>query len=382
MSITATSTEPPPEADFGSKSIGKNLVRPVRMAVVGLGFGLHIVDNQLICGSGAAWVDLVGVFDLNLELAATVAKARGLVRYESFDEILRDPTIETVGIFTPPQGRAELVREAIRAGKHVMTTKPFERNPVEALDVLEEARALGRTVHMNSPSPLPAPETAQFFAWNREFSLGRPISARWETYVHRVQHADGSWYDDPRRCPAAPLFRLGVYGINQLIRVCGRMERVCVAHSRILTKKPTPDTAEMLVRFESGAIGSVFASFCVDDGIRYGNNLTVHFEHGTIRSESHRTDAHFNKAEHVVKLRTVAADGRLVQREAYFPLEAMTGQYHWGEFHAAVRSNGCLQGEIEPELIAHAVAVIDAMGRSEQSGQWESVEVLACQDSK
>jgi predicted dehydrogenase len=130
----------------------------LRIGIVGLRFGKHIVENQIAQGPGKPYFELGGICDLNVPLARAVAEPHGVATYASFDAMLADARLPVIGLFTPPHGRAELVRKAIRAGKDVMTTKPFELDPEAALSVLQEARRLGRTVHMNSPGPLCAPE--------------------------------------------------------------------------------------------------------------------------------------------------------------------------------------------------------------------------------
>src|SRR5690606_32877601 len=126
------------------------------------------------------------------------------------EDVLADPAIAASGLCTPPQGRAELVRRCLEAGKDVMTTKPFDLDLDAAAAVLTEARERGRVVHLNSPSPEP-PDLVQIEAWIREYDLGRPVAARAEMLTSVREEADGTWYDDPQRCPLAPMFRLGIY---------------------------------------------------------------------------------------------------------------------------------------------------------------------------
>tara|TARA_B110000003_G_scaffold273026_1_gene310006 strand:- start:817 stop:1410 length:594 start_codon:yes stop_codon:yes gene_type:complete len=183
----------------------------IKMAVVGLAFGEYIVDCQIVAGPGEPFIELAGVFDLDASKSVKLSRRHNVRQYASLDEILADDSIEAVGLFTPPSGRAKLIRKIIRAGKHVMTTKPFELNAPDALAVLEEARAVGKVVHLNSPEPLPADETAQILQWQEAFQLGQPVAVRWETYTRYNDLADGSWYDDQERCPVAPVFRLGIY---------------------------------------------------------------------------------------------------------------------------------------------------------------------------
>ena len=341
----------------------------IKMAVVGLRFGEYVVECQILGQPGMDAIELVGVFDLDVSKSSRIAQKHAVRHYASLDEILGDPQVEAVGLFTPLNGRAELIRKIIRAGKHVMTTKPFEQDAADALAVLEEARALNKIVHINSPEPLPDQETAQILNWQEEYQLGQPVSVRWETYTSVREQADGSWYDDPAQCPVAPVFRLGIYGINQMLRLCGKVEAVNVAHSRLFTGRPTPDNGELSLQFENGALGSVFASFCIDDGQRYANHLCIHFARGTVRGEVSETFENHDMRAKKLSLQALDPEGRVVTRSVNLESEQLNGKYQWENFHDAVRSGQPLAGEIDPELIAHGVQVINAMCEADQEGR-------------
>jgi predicted dehydrogenase len=341
----------------------------INMAVVGLRFGRHITDHQIMSGPAEPFIRLSGVFDLDDAKASAAAATNGVRKYQSFDEILSDPSLEAVGLFTPPEGRASLIKKIIRAGKHVMTTKPFEINAEHALSVLREARSLKRVVHINSPEPLPDGETAQVLAWQEKHGLGRPVAVRWETYTRYNEEADGGWYDDSARCPVAPVFRLGIYGINQLLRLCGRVHSLNVAHSRIFTGRPTPDNAELSLSFANGALGSVFASFCIDDAHRYANTLSVHYEHGTVVSETLRTQDNHDVIAKELRVRALRPDGRVEEDRTQLEEDHLLGRYQWAGFYRAVRSGEVAENEIAPEMIAHSVQVIHAMQSADLTGR-------------
>lgn len=338
------------------------------MVVVGLKFGGHIVEEQLLKAPGREYVDLVGVCDLDQTLAREMADRNHLRQHESLDTILADPSVEAVGLFTGPAGRADLIRKIIRAGKHVMTTKPFDVDPAEALSVLSEARELNMAVHLNSPGPLPAPETGQIMAWTREFDLGRPVSLHWETYADYFDEADGSWYDDPERCPVAPIFRLGIYGINQVVRLCGPVAQVNVASSRIRTGRPTADNATVLLSFQNGVVGSIHASFCVKSDYPYPNNLTINYERGTVTTAPSEVNP-FGTCGRKVSLKVLGEEGQVTTREASFGKEGLSGGYQWEAFHQAVRNGGVVPGEITPEQIVSGLQVIQAMSEAEKTGR-------------
>ncbi len=95
-----------------------------------------------------------------------------------------------------------------------MTTKPFELDPKAAMATLREARRRHRIIHLNCPAPLLSPDLEQIERWREEFQLGKPVGARADAWTNYREKADGSWYDDPKLCPVAPIFRIGIYLIT------------------------------------------------------------------------------------------------------------------------------------------------------------------------
>lgn len=256
-------------------------MKPITLCMVGLNFGSYIIEHELLMGKHPL-ISLVGVCDLQKEKVDYWSKSLGITGYYSLEEALANPTIDAIGLFSGPIGRADLIDQIISAGKHVMTTKPFESSSKKAQEVLEKAEHLGMVVHLNSPSATPSEDMQQVYAWRDSYDLGRPIGLRASVWCNYRETPDGSWYDDPSLCPAAPIVRLGVYLLNDLIPLFGSVKDLQVMESRLFTERPTADNAQLSLLFENGAIGAVYASFCVEDGQYYRNAFELNFERGTI----------------------------------------------------------------------------------------------------
>lgn len=347
------------------------VVNPIRIVVVGLNFGGYIL-NQIESGPAGEFLQLVGLCDLDAEKLAAKAKSLDVRAYASLDEVLADPGVEEIGLFTGPAGRAALVRQIIRASKHVLTTKPFERDADDALAVLREAETLGRAVVLNSPSVLLPPDLAQVQAWQEEFDLGRPVAARLDVWASYQESADGRWYDDPAQCPVAPIFRIGIYLINDAMRLFGEAAEVQILSSHLRTGRPTPDNAQVGLLFRSGAIANVFASFCIDDGDAHRNAMTLNFERGTIYRNcgpiqfTPSSDSELTLVRRGNEGRTLAAQAAL---PGYNPQQA----YQWEAFHKLARGDRSLP-TVPPETVAMGIRIIEAMARAERNGGRAAVQ--------
>lgn len=340
----------------------------IKIGVIGLNFGRHIVA-QLTSAPANQYFELAALCDLDVEKAKKMAAPIGAKVYGSIDALLADKEIPAIGLYTGPVGRAKLIRQIIRAGRDVMTTKPLELDADAALEVLKEAKQLGRIVHLNSPSPVVTAEALQINQWREKYSLGRPIACRRETWASYREKADGNWYDDPTKCPAAPIFRLGIYLINDLVGIFGDAERVQVLQSRIFTGRPTADNAQLGILFKSGAIANVYASFCIADGDHYRNTTILNFENGTIYGNSgparkSRESAH---GGYVNDFALVMADGPKRKLVEQVELDHNSGEYRWDLFHRAIKG-GKLENELPLEQIVAGVRIIRGMMDAEKTG--------------
>jgi predicted dehydrogenase len=345
-----------------------NSSKPLNFGMVGLNFGGYIADTLSHKPSGD-FFKLAAVCDADADKVVDFGRRRGVKVYVDLDEMLADDDIQAVGLFTSPAGRAELLRRIIRCGKDVMTTKPFELDPVAARSVLEEAKSLGRVIHLNSPSPeLPA-YLRQIQQWQQEYQLGRPINCRGEVLVSYREIPDGRWTDNPALCPAAPLFRLGIYVITDLIRLFGRVREVQVLSSQIFTQRPTADNAQLNLLFENKALGSIYATFCVDNGQHYANSLILHYERGTIYRNV--LPVAYGKAEGTTRLLLAATTDQreVVTKELELP--EISGSYQWEAFHSAITKRRFVPTPIDD--IVHGIDVVAAMARAELSRKTESV---------
>lgn len=340
------------------------------IAVVGLRFGRVIVQN-LLEPEASRYFNLKFICDMDAELAKQVSQSNGnLPIAPSLDVLLADPSIQAIALITPPVGRAALIRKIIHAGKHVMTTKPFERSAIEAAHILEEAKALGKAVHLNSPSLRETPALRRIHEWVNQYNLGRIIGCRAEIWAYKPHAADGSWYDDPEKCPVAPIYRIGIYLINEMIELLDEPDCLTVLSSRILTGRPTPDNGQMGIRFKNGALGNIFISFCVDDGQDHRHAFTINFERGTVYLNV--AAGNTPSPETTTELLLFRKSSKRLEPLAERALLSSQDGYHWEAFYNAIQGKDIADDQYRRRIVM-GVKVIEAMARAEKSGKVETI---------
>ncbi len=340
--------------------------RALNIGFVGLGFGAHIAETLM---AAPQYFKVRAVCDADAAKAAQFADKHGLLVHGSLDAMLADPDLPAIALFTGPVGRAELLRKIIRAGKDVITTKPFELDSRAARVVLEEAESLGRVIHVNSPGAEVPEYLRKIQSWREQYDLGQPVGCRGEMLVSYREQADGRWLDDPQQVPVAPVFRIGIYVLSDLIRLFGRVEKLQTLSSRLFTGRPTDDNGQLNLLFENGAIGSVYASFGVDNGQHYAGSLILHYERGTIHRNIQPVE--YGHAEETSRLKLIAttADHQVITAE-HQTAEA-AGSYQWEAFHAAITKSRPVTTPVD--IIVHGVEILAAMKRAALSGATETL---------
>lgn len=343
---------------------------PLRLGVCGLGYGLHHI-TQLQLSPQAHRVSIVAVCDVRPERLAAGAAALHCPGYADLAAMLAGADLEAVALFSGPVGRASLIRQVIRAGRDVMTTKPLELDADSARLVLEEAARLGRTVFLNSPAPVLGADVRQILAWQAQYGLGRLLLVRMDCWYRSTEKPDGSWYDDPDLCPVAPIFRLGIYGINDTLAVAaGELAELQVLQARVRTGRPTPDIAQLSLRFTDGLMAVIRATWCCGP-IRDNQVSEFVFEHGVIdRNYSDRD--HRRAPETVLHLEAETAAGTIVQDDATVSNLAVNSAYRWDLFHQAIRGRRP-DNLVPPASLVRGVQVIAAMrAAQQQGGSWRA----------
>jgi len=119
----------------------------INLGIIGYGYwGPNLVRNFAeTCGARVA-----SVADLDpAKLALVQRRYPGVAVTSNFRDLLNDPAIDAIVIATPVHTHFELAMAALRAGKHVWVEKPMTETSSQARQLVEEAHARQRVLHVD-----------------------------------------------------------------------------------------------------------------------------------------------------------------------------------------------------------------------------------------
>ncbi len=230
-------------------------MKKINVALVGLGFGGafgEIYQHHPNVGT-------IGIYDASSELTRKTASYYGIAKtYDSFDEILRDDSIDAVHLVTPIPQHEEQTVQVLESGKHCACTVPMAISLDGIRRITEATRKSGKNYMMMETTLY----TYQFFYAQQMITSGE---------LGRIQFLRGTHYQDMANWPdywlGLPPMYYGTHAIGPMVALSGsRIKRVsCVGSGTMeeqLTKRygnPFPVQSAHF-EFENGLKGEATRS--------------------------------------------------------------------------------------------------------------------------
>jgi predicted dehydrogenase len=157
---------------------------PLRLGILGLGEGRSTISAALSSKN----YELKTICDVNEELCRQRAKEFDLTTYTTnYQQLLDDPDIDVIAIYTPDHLHAEHVKQALLYNKHVICTKPFIDDLSKAAELLQIHERSGKRVFIGQSSRFFEPMKRQRADYEAGL-VGDIIT------VEAYYHADHRWF--------------------------------------------------------------------------------------------------------------------------------------------------------------------------------------------
>ena len=226
----------------------------VRIGVIGAGLiGRKHIE---VLRSGNAAYTLAGVADPS-PLAQAEAREQGYDCYASIEEMIEKAKPEGAIVAVPNQMHVAAGLKCIDRGVPIIVEKPVADTVTEALQLVEKAEAAGvatLTGHHRRHNPI----MRRAVELIDEGAVGRVVAATSIWLAHKpAGYHDLAWRREPG---GGPVLINAIHEIDCLRMLCGDIDTVQAADSNAVRGFDVEDTAAAVLRFKSGALGTLMIS--------------------------------------------------------------------------------------------------------------------------
>ena len=252
----------------------------IRFGIAGMGVGRSRARMAL----EAPGAKLVAIFDRRLDNGRKLAAEWGCDAAGSFEELIHRDDVDVVGVFTPSGTHADLAIQAMRAGKHAISTKPPDVSTEKVDAMAAAARDFGRLCAVDFGSRYGDDVRAVKAALDAG-RLGQPIFGDMRLKWWRSQaYFDGGdppgWRGTWAMDGGGSLANQGIHDLDLLQWFMGRVKTLRARTHIFSHQIETEDACQAWLEFEGGAWGSIETTTTVWGGL--GRAIELHGTNGTI----------------------------------------------------------------------------------------------------
>lgn len=329
----------------------------IKAAVVGLGWwGRHFVNT--IETSDKMTVTRIAA--RNRDKHQEFADEKGIKLLGSYEEVLADPEVEAVLLCTPHSQHEEQVLQALDSGKQIFCEKPLSltKASVERMITATQKAGIIMGVGHERRYESTMEEITRIVA-DPKFGTHMHVEANFSHDILASLDAD-NWRGTKEEAPAAAFTGMGIHLTDLFLSMMGPVEAVCAQTAKRVLPLPTGDIVNVQFRFNSGATGFL----CAVSATPYYGRFTVFGDQMWVEARDEAHPQHGGKT-HLI---TCGKDGKQNEKimDPKDPVKA-----NLEEWVDAVEGRGTYRFTDEQKI--GNVAILEAVAKSVDSGDWETV---------
>jgi predicted dehydrogenase len=233
-------------------------VAPLRVAALGMGWWSDELADAI---KRSNRLQIVACFTRSEEKRNAFAARYNCHAASSYEEVLKDPSIEAIINTTPNNVHLETTEAAARAGKHVFLDKPIANTVREGQAIAEACSKAGVVLALGYQRRREA-----HFRWIKgEIDAGRfgkLVQAECNISRDRLGRFDlSSWRYTAAGMPGGVMLQIGIHYVDVLEFLMGPVQRVSARLARLVLPGENPDVANMILEHENGALSNLTASY-------------------------------------------------------------------------------------------------------------------------
>lgn len=204
---------------------------------------------------GVQVVGVVGKTDENRRLFVDKYHVTRFCHHHS--ELLSRADIDAVSVVTPTYTHAEIVKDCLRAGCHVLCEKPISLHLQEAYEMVQAAEQANRILMIGFIMRF----YREFQSIKRLIEQGRVGDVRFAWFRKNGRLPTQAWYLDPQKSGGVT-FEMAIHLIDWMSWIVGsRVNAVSAQMVEDIYNLGKEDSAWILLKFKNHAVGAVGSSY-------------------------------------------------------------------------------------------------------------------------
>jgi len=232
--------------------------KPVRVAALGMGWWSDVLADAV---KRSNTIEIVACYSRSEDKRKAFANKYGCQPASSYEEILKDPSIEAIINTTPNNVHLETTQQAAEAGKHTFLDKPIANTVREGQEIARVCDKAGVIVSLGYQR-----RRESHFRWIKsEIDAGRfgkLVQAEGNISRDRLGQIDlSSWRYTAAGMPGGVMLQIGIHYVDVLEMLMGPVKRVSGMFAQLVLPGDNPDVANLILEHENGAISNLTASY-------------------------------------------------------------------------------------------------------------------------
>jgi predicted dehydrogenase len=231
---------------------------PLRVACLGMGWWSDVLADAI---KRSNKIEIVSCYTRSADKREAFAKKYGCKAAASYEDVLKDKSIEAIVNTTPNNAHPETTCAAAQAGKHTFLDKPIANTVSDGRAIAEACRKAGVVLALGYQRR----RESHFRYVKKQIeagAFGRLVNAEANISRDRLGKIDlSSWRYQSQGMPGGVMLQIGIHYSDVLEYLVGPIVAVSGRLAQLVLPGDNPDVASLLLEHQNGAISTLNASY-------------------------------------------------------------------------------------------------------------------------
>jgi predicted dehydrogenase len=230
----------------------------LRVACLGMGWWSDVLADAI---KRSKKIEIVSCYTRSAEKREAFAKKYGCKAAASYEDVLKDKSVEAIVNTTPNNAHLETTRAAAQAGKHTFLDKPIANTVSDGRAIAEACRKAGVVLALGYQRR----RESHFRYVKKQIeagAFGKLVNAEANISRDRLGKIDlSSWRYQSQGMPGGVMLQIGIHYSDVLEYLVGPIVAVSGRLAQLVLPGDNPDVASLVLEHQNGAISTLNASY-------------------------------------------------------------------------------------------------------------------------